>query len=45
MFSAETWGKEVGVILAGFFKVSPELTQHFADCRVGKAPFGKIIEW
>lgn len=33
------------VVLADLFNESPEFTQHSSDCRVGKMPFGKIIEW
>lgn len=38
-------GGDVDVVLADLFNESPEFTQHSSDCRVGKMPFGKIMEW
>ena len=38
-------GGDVDIVLADLFNESSEFTQHSSDCRVGKMPFGKIIEW
>lgn len=44
-FCLQTHGEVMDIVLADLFNESPEFTQHSSDCRVGKKPFGKIIEW